>query len=128
MKPEKQVEKEILNLAPLYGFDLTVVDSAHVYSNTTRMFSRRMTNEVCSDIMGNNGPYACFIELKAPGKLKQFNTEKNIKQKLFILRKIEKGAFACVVDSMQRLAHIWSEWRKAQTDDEKIKVLMSYLP
>ena len=65
MKPEKQVEKEILSLAPLFGFDLTVVDSAHVYSNTTRMFSRRMTNEVCSDMMGNNGQFACFVEIKA---------------------------------------------------------------
>lgn len=128
MKPEKQVEKEILSLAPLFGFDLTVVDSAHVYSNTTRMFSRRMTNEVCSDMMGNNGPFACFVELKAPGKLKQFNIEKNKKQKDFIIRKIQSGSFACVVDSMQRLAHIWKEWRKANTDEEKIKVLLSYLP
>jgi len=128
MKPEKEVEKEILSYAPLYGFDLTVVDSANVFSHSTKKFTRRMTSEVCSDLIGNNGPYACFIELKAKGKLSQFNTPKNIKQKLFIMRKIQSGSFACVVDSMHRLMHIWKLWNDAQTQEEKIKTLFSLLP
>lgn len=128
MKPEEIVEKEIMGLAPLYGFDLTVVDSANVFSNVTRKYTRRMTSEVCSDIMGNNGPYACFIELKAKGKLSQFNVKDNFKQKSFIVRKIETGAFACVVDSIERLLVIWSEWKKAKSEQEKIQVLISFLP
>lgn len=49
---------------------------------------------------------ACFIELKAPGRLNTLKPH----QRAFLLKKLEYGCFAVVVDSVELLSKLYSEW------------------
>lgn len=104
LKPEKQVEKDVLAWCSLNGFDMSVVDSKAAYSPRAGMYLKRnrMTSESMPDLIGNYGSIASFIELKAPGRRKNLSLE----QWLFLKRKIEAGCFACVTDSVVHLSEL----------------------
>ncbi len=104
LKPEKQVEKEVLAWCRVNGFDMSVVDSKAAYSPRAGMYLKRnrMTSEAMPDLVGNYGSVAAFIELKAPGRRSNLSLE----QWMFLKRKIEAGCFACVTDSVSHLSEL----------------------
>lgn len=104
LKPEKQVEKEVLAWCKLNGFDMSVVESKAAFSPAAGKFLKRsrMTSESMPDLVGNYGSIAAFIELKAPGRRKNLSLE----QWMFLKRKIEDGCFACVTDSVLHLSDL----------------------
>lgn len=105
LKPEKQVEKEILAWCNLNGFDMSVIDSKAAYSPRAGMYLKRnrMTSECMPDLVGNYNDVAVFIELKAPGRRKNLSLE----QWMFLKRKIDVGCFACVTDGAAHLTELF---------------------
>ena len=128
MKPEKIVETEIMARAWQHGFDLSIVDSKAVYSEKIGRYLRGQTSEAMTDLVGNRGPIACYIELKAKGKLSSYNAPKNFRQRDFVERKINSGCFACVVDSWELLWEIWTLWEIEDSVLERRRILLDYLP
>lgn len=127
--PEKNlVESEIYPRALQHGFDLTVVESKAVFSENIGRYIRGQTGEAMTDLVGNHGPIACYIEVKARGKRSDFNKKKNYRQRAFVERKIDSGAFACVVDSFDLLYDIWLRWLAEDHPLEKKRILREALP
>jgi hypothetical protein len=106
-RPEKQVEKEVLALSKILGFDLSVIESKAVYSRAAGVYLSGQAEQGFSDLVGNdkNG-HALFIELKAKGKLSTVSAS----QIYFLTRKIKTNAFAVVVDSSDLLARLYTQW------------------
>lgn len=114
--PEKALEKQVLAWCRANGFDVSVIDS----STYGVKFGVDKTSEYgISDLVGNRGAIAAFIELKAPSKLSTLKFH----QYKFLLRKLEAGCFACCVDSVERLAELWQQY-----EYEGAKSLISALP
>lgn len=127
--PEKNlVETEILPRAWQHGFDLSIVESKAVFSQNIGRYIRGQTNESMTDLVGNNGPIACFIEVKAKGKLSSFNSEKNYRQRAFVERKIDSGAFVAVIDNFDSLYDLWLRWLSEDSIVEKKRILRDALP
>ena len=115
-KPEKDVEKECLTWMRAQGWNVQIFESKATLSNGVwRNQSMKAGNSDCQGTLP--GGVACYIEFKAPGRLSTFNNEKNQRQIDFILAKIDMGAFACVVDSVSLLSHIYNEWKKRREID-----------
>ena len=110
MKPEKITEVEVLAMCSQLGFDVSVIDSKATYStNLERYAKSKSAPSGFPDITGNDDRgMAVFIELKAKGKLSTLRPA----QKIFLLRKIQSGCFAVVVDSADLLFDLYSQWRK----------------
>lgn len=128
MKPEKLVEQEVMSNAWQHGFDLTVIESKAVYSKSIGRYIRGQTSESVTDLVGNRGIISCYIELKAKGKRSQFNTPKNYRQRAFVERKINSGAFVCVVDSWDLLWKIFNLWIREESPILRRKILFDNLP
>lgn len=127
--PEKRlVETELLPRALQHGFDLSIVESKAVYSKSIGRYIRGQTSESMTDLVGNNGPIACYIEAKAKGKLSSFNASKNYRQIAFVERKIESGAFVAVVDCFDVLIELWYKWLSEDNPLEKKRILKDALP
>lgn len=126
-KPEEVFKREMLSYLARNGFDIDVVESKAVFSQRLRRYLHSQATPGMSDLVGNdmNG-HACFIELKAPKKLKTLREN----QKLFLKKKVESNAFACVVDSLERFVMIYNDWRdyKARSDYEARQFLLNMLP
>ena len=126
-KPEEIFKREIISYLIRNGFDVDVVESKAVYSQRLKRYLHSQATPGMSDLVGNdmNG-HACFIELKAPKKLKTLREN----QKLFLKKKVESNAFACVVDSLERFVMIYNDWRdyKARSDYEARQFLLNMIP
>ena len=106
-RPEKQVEKSVLEWCARSGFDISVVESKAVYSRSAGRYLRGQTEAGFSDLVGvTSTGRACFIELKAEGKRSTLKPH----QYDFLLRKIKLGAFACCVDSVELIDSIYTRW------------------
>jgi hypothetical protein len=105
MTPEKIVEQKVLSLCLELGLDVDVIDSKATYSQKAKKYLKsRSAPAGISDLIGNNeNGLAVWIELKALGKLNTIRPN----QRAFLIRKIEKGCFACVVDSPELLSNIY---------------------
>lgn len=129
-KPEKEVEKEVLPWLRQLGAQVEVYESKATYNPAAgRYISQSMKAGTC-DIMGTlpDGT-AIAIELKAKGKLSTFNKAKNERQRTFIKNRINSNAFACVVDSLERLIYIYTEWSKLKNSGKDAKeFLLNMLP
>lgn len=114
--PEKQVEKDVLRIARQLGFDLDVIDSKRVFTPGGKLSRKSNAPVGMSDLVGNcPNAILAVCELKAPGKLSTLRP----KQMSFLLRKSQKGAFACVVDSAEMFVHCWQYWRSLSPDFQK---------
>ena len=110
MKPEKITEVEVLAMCSQLGFDVSVIESKATYSKNLERYTKSKSAPVgISDIVGNDDRgMAVYVELKAKGKLSTLRPA----QKIFLLRKIQSGCFAVVVDSADLLFDLYSQWRK----------------
>ncbi len=107
-QPEKEVQKECVQLLTALGFEGQVYSAKAVYNpRAGRYISQTMAPGTC-DWQGATpeGTFAA-VEFKAPGALKKFNIPKNHRQKDYIIKKIEHNCFACVVDSAELLRQIY---------------------
>ena len=127
-KPERIVETEIMARAWQHGFDLTIIDSKAVFSQDIGRYIRGQTSDAVTDLVGNKGPIAVFVELKARGKLASYNNPKNFRQRAFVERKINSGCFACVADSWELLWEIWCKWEAEEDIISQRRILMDALP
>lgn len=106
--PEKIVEKEVIAMAKTLGMDLSIVDSKMVYSKNMDRMKESETEKGFSDLTGEDAnAIACYIELKAPGKLKTIRPS----QRAFLERKIQRGAFAVCVSSAEELYRLYIGWK-----------------
>lgn len=106
--PEKIVEKEVMAMAKTLGMELSIVDSKMVYSKNLDRMKESETEKGFSDLTGEDAnAIACYIELKAPGKLKTIRPA----QRAFLERKIQRGAFAVCVSSAEELYRLYIGWK-----------------
>lgn len=118
-KPEKQVVLDCLHWMKENGFDMAITDSSR-----TEFGGSKISVLGFSDSCGDHQGLACFVEFKAPKKL--YTLREN--QYYFLKRKIERYCFACVTDSVARLAEIWLKFCLAKDPETKREVLIQYLP
>lgn len=104
-KPELEVQRQVLAWLKEHGFSCHVVESKATYSKTAGRFVRSKTTVGFSDITGAtpNG-LACYIEVKAVGRRGTLRAG----QRAFLMAKIQLGAFAVCVDSVNCLEQVWS--------------------
>ncbi len=127
-KPEKAVEVACVTWMRGMGWDVQIIESKATWSPAARCWKQQGTRAGTCDCVGNTKEgHAIFVEFKAPGKLSTF--WENERQSDFIIAKIRSGAFACVVDSVDRLAAVYSGWLRARSErNVGASFLMSVLP
>ena len=128
--PEKEVEKEVLEWARKADFDLSVVESKATYSLSAGRYLHGNAEAGFPDLVGNtpmcHGSIACFIELKAKGKINTIRPG----QVEFLSRKIKRGCFAVCVDSAESLANHYRHWHNLLLESQVLAIdyLLSVLP
>jgi hypothetical protein len=131
-KPEKEVEKACLAWMREKGWTVAIYESKATYSEAAGRYVSQSMKAGNADCMGHlPGGIGVVVEFKAPAKLSTFAAEKNYRQQEFIKAKIDAGCFACVTDSVERLAEIfavWSQKRSSHGIDEAARYLHEQLP
>ena len=118
-KPEKLVETVCMLWMRDRGFNVQVIDSTANWNG--RAWVQQGAKQGTTDCVGNTPEgIACFIEFKALGRLATFHGERNQKQQWFVIKKIETNCFSCVVDSVDRLARIYTEWCVARAKSPEL--------
>lgn len=132
LKPEKGVETECLLWLRLHGFDMQVYEAKATYDPRSGHYRQQSMKAGTVDCQGiDSEAHACFIEFKAPGKLSTFWLDRNYRQQEYLISKIERGAFGCVVDGVSLLRDIYMNWRnikKANGLLPAVNYLKSRLP
>lgn len=105
--PEKDLVSEILKQCKKFGFDLYVTDSAAKWDNQAERYVANEFASGMSDLSGDRGGIACYIEIKAPGK--RVTLKEN--QRDFLIRKINRGCFAMCADSWRSIPEIFARWQ-----------------
>ena len=106
-KPEKEVEKAVLDWCRLRGWHVTVVEAKTNFSAASGRYTSQNVAPGFSDIIGNNSyGYLVAIELKAPGKRSTLRP----KQREFLQAKIETNCFAIVCDCVEYLQKTYAFW------------------
>lgn len=117
-KPEKETEKEVVHWLKKHGFFCHVVEAKAVFSEKTGSYLRGQATPGFPDMVGSSPDgKACFIELKAKGKISTLS----FGQYNFLRQAIKFGAFAVVTDGAEDLAFKW----KAYLDGAD---MMDFLP
>jgi hypothetical protein len=107
-KPEFELKKLVVKWLDEKSFSCDVVESKAVYCASAGRYLKGQAKAGFSDIVGVTPcrGVACYIELKAPGKLSTLKAH----QRDFLIAKIEHMAFACVVDSVKSLSELYEKW------------------
>lgn len=104
-KPEKLTEKECLDWMRSKGWSVDIVEG----KGGIGMYGQVTVKAGFPDCCGvTNIGQACFIEFKAKNRQ---NTIRPAQYK-FLTEKIQTGAFAACVDSVDRLRSIYQGWMK----------------
>jgi len=122
-KPEKEVEKACMNWFRDQGFSMNVIEASggrNMYGAIT-VKSGFVDSAGCTPL-----GIGSFVEFKAPGRLSTLRDN----QREFLLEKINKGCFACVVDSAGSLSRLYQEWYMIYIEDknQSIELLLNSLP
>ncbi len=128
LKPEKEVEHQCVEWMRAVNWDVGIYEAKASYNPYAgRYISRSMQAGTvdCQGVMPN-GIFVA-VEFKAPGRLKTFNSQRNYRQKEYIVSKILSNAFAVVVDSKDRLEQIYATWKNLD-ENKKKDFLMASLP
>lgn len=108
-KPEKDVEKECVTWMRAQGWAIEIYESKATQVNGVwRQQSMKAGHPDSAGTMRDGT--AVYVEFKAPGKLSTFKKLGNERQVAFIKERIEMNCFACVVDSVDLLKHIYDRW------------------
>ena len=122
-KPEKVLEKSVLSWALLNGLNLHVIESKAVYSASAGRYLRGQAEAGLPDLIGNIQGLSAWIELKAKGRRGTLKEH----QRLFLIRKIEQGCFACCIDSVDQLAELFESYFNTHVSD-RVQLLLDHLP
>jgi len=110
-EPEKAVEKACLVLMRGWGWTVAIYEAKARWNSAAERFTSQGMKFGTCDCMGNTAEgIAVAVEFKAPGRLGSFNSEARFLQRQFIVDKVNSNAFACVVDSAERLEIIKTRW------------------
>ena len=127
-KPEKQVEFDVITWCMGHGLAVDVVESKATFSRRANRYLRGNAPRGMPDLVGNDYlGRSAWIELKAPGRLSTLRLD----QYQFLMKKIQQGCFAVVVDSVKRLEEYRSEWLKlidTNAADQAQEYLREILP
>lgn len=108
-KPEKLVEKAVMDWLKRSDFSCHVVESKAVFSPRAGIYLNSQAEPGMSDIVGcTPDGKGCFIELKAKDRRSDLKDH----QRRFLLEKISRGAFAACVDSVEYLERCWSHYKR----------------
>lgn len=130
-KPEKEVEKACLEWMRSQGWSVQIFEAKATWSPAAGRWLQQAMKAGTCDCLGNtDAGISVAIEFKAPGALQTFNSDNRQRQKKFIIDKINTNVFACVVDSVEKLMHIYARWLEIRTSGaaQGIAYLMSELP
>lgn len=124
-KPEKEVEKICLAWMRAHQWSVQIYESkATLKDGVWRQQAMKQGNADCQG--STDDGLSVAIEFKAPGKLSTLRFH----QRQFLTDKINANAFACVVDSLERLQIIYAQWLKLRAVGlgEARTYLLSMLP
>lgn len=126
-KPEQKTVNACMEFFKDFGFSMHIVESKAVYNVRA---GRYLTGQTVSGFTDSaactpNG-IGCFVEFKAKGRLSTLREA----QREFMMEKIIKGCFSCVVDSAERLKRIYADWTKLKNlgGDEATAYLLAEMP
>lgn len=124
LKPEKQVEKNILPMCDALGLSVDVIDSKATFSEKLGCYTKsKAAPEGFPDLVGNNQQgRAVFIELKAKGKLATLSQL----QRQFLELKAHQGCFAVAVDCPTMLKDLYLSWLETE-ESQKADFLIQTL-
>lgn len=123
-KPEAEVQEKVCKWLKENNFSFNVVEAKSTFSaKAGRYISQSVAPGVCDIIGVNPNGTGCFIELKAPGKLKTLRPS----QFLYLEEKISMNCFAVVVDSVVLLERLYHLWLNAETASSRRDILNQYL-
>lgn len=119
-QPEKEVEADCLFWMRSMRWDVQIYEAKASYSAQSGRWTRQTMQAGTVDCQGvmPSGRFVA-VEFKAPGKLKTFNLVKNIRQRTYLIDKINSNAFACVVDSAELLKEIYEAYLIALVDSDE---------
>lgn len=129
-KPEKEVEKACLEWmrSDKQNWSVEIYEAKATYDPSKGIYRQQSMKAGVCDCMGTlPDGISVAIEFKAPGRLSTFNSERRFKQRKFIVDKINSNAFACVVDSVDRLVTIYERWRELRAANVDFGVARNYL-
>lgn len=122
-KPEKLVEADCLDWAKKNNCFFHVVESKGVYSQEADRFVAGQAENGYPDLSGNNSAgHSMWVELKAKDKRSNLSPG----QYNFLLKKIEQGCFAVVVDSSERLNEFYYSWVGSKNKEAYLKSILPY--
>jgi hypothetical protein len=123
-KPEKEVEALVQSRLKELGFFSFVVESKAVFSPEAGRFLGSRVKAGTADILAvSPSGLFCALELKAPGRASTLRDN----QRQFLLNAIDKNAFACVVDSVERFDYLWKTFNDLPLRFRK-ELLINALP
>lgn len=122
-KPEKELERSVLQWASSQGIFLHVVEAKAVFSEKAQRYLRGQAEAGLPDLIGNHGSLSVWIELKAKGRRSTLKEH----QREFLVAKIEQGCFACCVDSVEMLESLLVSFLSTGTSDRQL-LLLNALP
>lgn len=122
-RPEKDLERQVLEWAQVQGLDLHVVESKAVYSKAAGRYLRGQTASGMPDLIGTYRGLSVWIELKAQGRRGTLKEH----QFVFLLGKAKAGCFACCTDSVDHVSNLFLNWL-ALDESSRIKLLLNDLP
>lgn len=106
-RPEKEVEKSVMQWLSSQNIFATVIESKAVYSAAA---GRYLTGQAISgypDIAGlNDQGLFVAIELKSPGRRSTLRDS----QRAFLEQVIHQNGFACCTDSVSHLSSLYFSW------------------
>lgn len=125
-KPEKEVEMSCVAWMRAVGWSVDIYEAKATWNPKVGAWLNQGMKAGTVDCIGcMNDGHAVFVEFKALGRLTTFNADRNHRQKEFLIEKIKKGAFGCVVDSSERLQQIHIGWLSS---GRSIAYLLDQLP
>lgn len=115
--PEADLQGEIILKGRRDDFKFYITDSSARWSNEAEAYISEKYESGMSDLTGDRDGLACYIEVKAPGRISTLKMH----QREFLLKKIDRGCFACCVDSYELVLETWIKWRQKGNYKEVLK-------
>ena len=123
-KPEKEVERLVLEWMRGIGWSIEVIESKSTYSKAAGRWIGQSVKQGFSDIVGTTSSgVAVYVELKAPGKRHTLRAN----QRTFLLEKIDSRAFVCVTDSVKFISDVYATWAGLDIES-RVRFLREMMP